>query len=153
MRVFLPHFQKARIKRQRDFALAREYSPFRIYPENLAEMAEQSVMLFRPSMCQDVEDAKCLAGAELIYSMWDGYLKEEKQQEFLAWLDEHKIPMHKCHTSGHASLHDLKRLRSAFGSAVAVPVHCAEPEVFEKSFDRVVRHEDNEWWVVESGSK
>jgi len=149
MRVFLPKFQKARIKRQHDFALAKEYRPFRIFPEELTEMAGRSVMLFRPTMCQDVEQADCLAGAELVYSMWDGYLKDEKTKPFLAWLKERGIPMHKCHTSGHAPLFDLQRLRKAFGTAVAVPVHCAEPDVFAKRFDGVTVHGDNEWWDVD----
>ena len=148
VRVFLPKFQKARIKRQHDFALAQEYRPFRIFPEKLAEVAGRSVMLFRPSLCQDVDAAKCLTGAELVYSLWDGYLKEPKQQEFLVWLKERGIPLHKCHTSGHASLADLQRLRKAFASAVVVPVHCAEPDVFASLFERVKLHTDNEWWKI-----
>ena len=67
---------------------------------------------------------------------------------FLAWLDQHGIPMNKCHTSGHAPLKDLRRLRSAFESAVVVPVHCSEPDAFAKTFDHAVLHRDNEWWEV-----
>ena len=149
VRVFLPEFQKRRIKRQHDFDIAKLYKPYRIYPEHLAAEAGSSVMLFRPTMQIDVEKAGCLDGACLVYSMWDGYLKDEKMKPFLAWLEESEIPMHKCHTSGHASMRDLKRLRNAFASAVVVPVHCAEPDVFAKAFDRVERHADNEWWDVE----
>jgi ribonuclease J len=68
---------------------------------------------------------------------------------FLAWLDQHGIPMHKCHTSGHAPLKDLKRLRAAFTSAVVVPVHCAEPDAFTKDFKSSMKRADNEWWEVE----
>jgi ribonuclease J len=148
VRVFLPKFQKNRIKRNKEFELADEYKPYRIYPEHLAAAARNSVMLFRPSMQQDVEDANCLDGSSLIYSMWDGYLDEEKMKPFLAWLDQHRITLHKCHTSGHASLSDLKRLTKAFSSVAVVPVHCAEPEVFAKLFDRVKLHADNQWWSV-----
>ncbi|MCG2681430.1 MAG: MBL fold metallo-hydrolase [Kiritimatiellae bacterium] len=148
IRVFLPEFQKRRIKRDGAFDVAALYRDFRIFPEKLAEAAGKSVMLFRPSMQIDVESAACLDGACLVYSMWDGYLAEEKIKPFLAWLDERGIPIHKCHTSGHAPLCDLKRLRNAFAGAVAVPVHCAEPEMFAKAFDRVERHSDNEWWEI-----
>lgn len=148
VRVFLPKFQKNRIKRQHDFALAKAYRPFRIFPEQLAEAASHSVMLFRPSMRVDVEEAGCLDGAELVYSLWDGYLKDKKQREFLAWLKKSNIPLRQCHTSGHAPLCDLQRLRNAFASAVAVPVHCAEPEVFAKLFDQVTLHADNESWEI-----
>jgi len=149
VRVFLPEFQRRRIKRNKQFELAAEYKPYRIYPEHLAEAAKDSVMLFRPSMQIDVEGAGCLDGACLVYSMWDGYLKNEEQKPFLSWLEERGIPLHQCHTSGHASLPDLKRLRKAFSSAVVVPVHCAEPEVFAKLFDRVRLHADNEMWRVD----
>jgi len=103
VRVFLPEFQKRRIKRQHDFDVADLYKPYRIYPEHLAATAKDSVMLFRPSMQIDVESAGCLDGACLVYSMWDGYLSEEKLNPFLGWLKVRGIPMHKCHTSGHAS--------------------------------------------------
>lgn len=69
---------------------------------------------------------------------------------FLAWPAQQGIELVKCHTSGHASVSDLRRLRKAFGSAVAVPVHCAEPELFAKTFDRVRVHPDHEGWEVES---
>ena len=105
-------------------------------------------MLARPAMSRDLEKANCLSGACLVYSMWDGYLKEERLKPFLAWLKQRGIELHKCHTSGHASVIDLRRLRNAFGSAVAVPVHCADPELFAKTFDQVQVHLDNEWWEV-----
>ncbi|MCX7006678.1 MAG: MBL fold metallo-hydrolase, partial [Kiritimatiellaeota bacterium] len=151
MRVFLPKSQKKQILVQGRFDVSNQYKALRIYPEELPDAASRSVMLFRPSMCQEVEQEHCLDGAELIYSMWDGYLKEKKTEWFLTWLKEHDIPLRKCHTSGHAPLCDLQRLRKAFASAVVVPVHCAEPENFVAHFGNVVRHADNEWWTVEHG--
>jgi ribonuclease J len=75
-------------------------------------------------------------------------LKGDRMKPFLAWLTQQGIELRKCHTSGHASVSDLRRLRKAFGSAVAVPVHGAEPELFAKTFDRVRVHPDNEGWEV-----
>jgi ribonuclease J len=137
VRVFLPEFQKRRIKRQHTFDVADLYKPYRIYPEHLAAAAKYSVMLFRPSMQIDVERAGCLDGACLVYSMWDGYLAEEKTKLFLGWLNERGIPMHKCHTSGHASVRDLHRLRTAFAGAVVCPVHTIDPMAFTQLFENV----------------
>lgn len=148
VRVFLPQFQKNRIKRRRQFALAQEYRPYRIFGKDLAAVKSNSVMLFRDSMRTDVKEAQCLDGARIVYSMWDGYLKEPKMTEFLEWTKQHELELIKCHTSGHASVLDLRRLRNAFASATAVPVHCAEPKQFAKTFDRVQVHPDNEWWEV-----
>jgi ribonuclease J len=148
VRVFLPKFQKNRIKRNKEFELARDYKPYRIYPEHLAAVAEDSVMLFRPSMQTDAEGAACLDGACLVYSMWDGYLADEKMQPFLAWLKERGIPMHKCHTSGHASVKDLQRLRTAFWDAVVVPIHTEQPDLYEHVFGSVRICADGVWWEL-----
>lgn len=50
VRVFLPYFQKQRIIRWKQFELPKQYSHYRIYPENLAAVKDQSAMLFRSSM-------------------------------------------------------------------------------------------------------
>ena len=147
-RVFLPWSQKHRIIQDQSFEIANQYKLDRIYPEQLANAAPKSVMLFRPSMRIDLDKAKCLNNACLIYSMWDGYLKDEKLNPFLAWLDEHNIPLHQIHTSGHASVKDLQRLRHAFGNAVVVPIHTQQPDLYEKTFGNVRVHEDGEWWRV-----
>jgi ribonuclease J len=147
--VFLPYSQKLRIVQDQSFAIADKYKPARIYSNQLTAAANKSVMLFRPAMCRDLEKANCLDGACLVYSQWDGYLNEEKMKPFLKWLDQRNIPLIHCHTSGHASVSDLIRLRNAFTSAVAVPVHCAEPELFKTTFDNVKMHKDNEPWEVE----
>ena len=121
VRVYLPWSQKQRIIKDQSFELANRYKLDRIYPEHLAGAAAKSVMLFRPSMRIDLVKAECLDSACLVYSMWDGYLKDEKLKPFLAWLEERGIPLHQCHTSGHASVKDLQRLRQAFGDAPAEP--------------------------------
>jgi ribonuclease J len=148
MKQWIPITSRNYSTSNRTAVIADLYKPYRIYPDHLAEAAKNSVILFRPSMQIDVERAACLEEACLVYSMWDGYLAEDKMKPFLAWLDGHGIPMHKCHTSGHASLHDLKRLRNAFGSTVVVPVHCAEPKVFAMLFDRVTLHADDDPWEI-----
>lgn len=144
VRIFLPKFQKQRIKRNRDFPVANLYRDFRIFPEELAEVSNKSVMLFRPSMQIDVESAGCLDGACLVYSMWDGYLEDNKMKPFLSWLNKCGIPMHKCHTSGHATVKDLQRLREAFGDAVVCPVHTIAPMEFLHLFNNVKVLRDGE---------
>jgi len=84
VRVFLPGAQRRRIKRRRAFDVSRLYREHRVYPEELAGAALGSVMLFRPSMATDVEQARCLQGARLLYSMWGGYLEQPEMQPFLA---------------------------------------------------------------------
>jgi len=110
VRVYLPRSQKRRVMRAEAFELSRSFAARRIYPEHLAACAAESVLLFRPGMMQALEEAQCLQGAHLVYSMWTGYLDEGRQKPFREWLRRLSIPMTVCHTSGHASPQDLKRL-------------------------------------------
>lgn len=146
VRVFLPRSQKVRIKRLKAFDVSEQYRGSRIYPEELAGVAHSSVMLFRPSLIPDLEEAACLEGARLFYSMWPGYLERDSARPLLGWLSDRGIPLEHVHTSGHASVHDLRRLREAFGSAVLVPIHSEHGERYEELFGNVTRRRDGEWW-------
>src|SRR2546430_9829407 len=44
-----------------------------------AEHAPRSVMLFRGWMLKDLERAGALGGAHVFWSMWDGYLREDRK--------------------------------------------------------------------------
>lgn len=148
IKVFLPESQKNQIKRHRLYEVANSYKASRIYPEELAEAPGNFVMLFRPSMTRDLEQAGCLKGAHVIYSLWPGYLKQERQRPFLEWLERHKIPLTHCHTSGHASITDLKKFAKAVAPKILVPIHSFETKRFKEFFDNVERKEDGKWWEV-----
>lgn len=148
IRVFLPSTQKWRIMAEKAFAISDSYKPHRIYSTNLAEAAPNSVMLFRPSMVSDLTEANCLNGGCVVHSMWDGYLEREQNRWFIEWRKQRGLPLHTCHTSGHASVADLKRLRNAFSEAVAVPVHLADRKRFAELFSSVQLRDDGEWWEV-----
>jgi ribonuclease J len=152
IKVFLPKSQRRQIIQKREFKLAESYKSFRIYPEQLPNEASRSVLLFRPSMMRDVEEADCLAGSRLIHSMWGGYLKQETNRRFLKWLQQNGIPLEECHTSGHASVEDLGKLRDVFSSALVVPVHTNQPDQYEELFGNVQRYADGEWWSIYSST-
>jgi ribonuclease J len=145
-RVYLPWFQKQTIIRKELFDLAKSFAPWRIYPEQIKEEANKSVMLFRPSMRTDLEKADCLEDATLIYSMWSGYLDRDQYRPLSDWLDEKSIPLVHCHTSGHAPISDLKRLANALAPKMLVPIHSFEPAQFPDHFENVVLKDDGHWW-------
>ena len=86
--------------------------------------------------------------ARLIYSLWSGYLKDDRQKGFLEWLKKHDIPLTECHTSGHAPVADLQRLAKAIAPKMLVPVHSSEPGRFKEFFENVQVKEDRQWWEV-----
>jgi len=148
IRVFLPSAQRWQITRKGQVEVANSYRRSRIFPEQLSKVAATSVMLFRPSMMKELEAASCLVGSRVIYSLWSGYLKDAKTKPFLDWLHRHGIPLCECHTSGHAAVQDLVRLRNAFSNAPVVPIHTANADRFEELFGNVQRQNDGEWWTV-----
>ena len=87
-------------------------------------------MLFRPSMAIDLEKAGCFKNSSLIYSLWPGYLKEEKFNWFHDWLNKNKIPLKHCHTSGHTPIFDLQRFANAIKADRLVPIHSFEPNFY-----------------------
>jgi ribonuclease J len=99
-------------------------------------------------MMQDLEKAGCLDGAHLIYSLWPGYLKQDRQLPFLEWLQGRGIPLVHCHTSGHAPVADLQKFAKAIAPKMLVPIHSFETRRFKEFFDNVERKEDGQWWEV-----
>lgn len=146
--VFVPNSQRNLIKKLKLFDIAQSVSFCRVYPEKLRDLASSSVLLFRPSMVKDLERAECLDGASLIYSLWSGYLKDDRYQWFLDWLENHQIPLTHCHTSGHASPLDLQRLADTISAKRLVPIHSSEPNFYKKLFKNVEIKSDGEVWSV-----
>ncbi|MGD0265856.1 MAG: MBL fold metallo-hydrolase [Candidatus Methylomirabilota bacterium] len=145
VRVYLATLQRQWVRRNKRFDMVAPYRQHRIYPEALAREAPRSVLLFRPSMMADLEAVGCLSGARLLYSMWEGYLEEARFQALLTWLDGRGIPRVALHTSGHASVFDLRRLVAALCPGVVIPYHTCEPEQFRSLFTNAVVLRDGEW--------
>ena len=74
--VFIPQAQRVHLVRKNIAPIVDSYRGFRLWPEQLAEHAPRSVMLFRGWMLRDLERAKALTGARVIWSQWEGYLAE-----------------------------------------------------------------------------
>ena len=144
--LYIPQRQRIQIKVNARFELLDRHKANRIYAEELAAKASESVLLFRPPHRKDLESADALKGARFFYSMWEGYLKEDSGIRLKAWLDENHIPFMQAHTSGHAGPADLKRFAEALDPKVLVPIHSFKPESYGELFSRVEAHGDGDWW-------
>lgn len=148
VRVFVPQRQRVRVKETRQFERVAAIRSSRIYPEQLAALADRLVITCRSSMLGELERAGCLDGAEAVWSMWPGYLDRPSGVALRARLAEQSIPLTIAHASGHATVADLQRLVSAIGPERVVPIHTAMPERFEELFACAELHADGEWWDV-----
>lgn len=148
VRVFLPRGQKARILKTETFERTNAVRAARIYAEELRARAGELLMLFRGSMVRDLDDAGCLDGAALVWSMWPGYLRDESGIGLQAWATERGIPISHHHASGHAFVPDLRRLVDAFAPERVVPIHSFAGDLYGELFPRVDRQRDGERWAV-----
>lgn len=76
----------------------------------------------------------------LIYSQWKGYL-EEGHKTYCAdiiqeLVDSKKVAFRHIHTSGHATLFDLKRLAKAVNPKKIVPIHTENPVKMQQEFEK-----------------
>ena len=146
--VYVPQPQRVQIKNAGLFADRDRHHRQRIYREQLSGLSNRAVMLFRPMMMHDRDVQAVTEGARLSYSMWSGYLEEESTQKALAWLDARGVPWEAIHTSGHASVADLKRFARALAPRKLVPIHSFQTRRFGEFFDNVVQEDDGTWWAV-----
>ena len=148
--VYVPEYQRSRIKETGRFDLVDRYKPARIYREAISTFVGRAVMLFRPPMMRDIDLIPgAWDGARMICSQWDEYLTSPANEAFRAKLDASGVPLEVIHTSGHASIGDLQRLAEAVAPDALVPVHTFGGERFPELFgSRVCRRDDGEWWGV-----
>lgn len=144
--IYLPISQRQRIKREKAFEITNPYYPFRIYPEDLPKAAPDSAMIFRPSMLPELARARCLEGAHLISSVWAGYIRRD--QDLAQELLDLRIERTHIHTSGHATVTELKTFIDAVAAERVVPIHLEDRQGFGKLSDRVEFKNDYEWWKV-----
>jgi ribonuclease J len=109
------------------------------------ELREESVLLIRGNMIGPVKRYIDLRDSVWIYSMWPGYLdKSQSLHRLKDYLDRAGVPIKYLHTSGHASLTDLKKLAHALKPKTLIPVHTYFPEIFKDHFQNVRLVSDGE---------
>lgn len=151
--AYVPQYQRRHIARTKRFDLLNPYKRCRIYPEGLAALAPSAVMLFRPAMLPELDalGTEVWPGAQAIWSQWDGYLKDKTGSgaKLRAALADRGVGLEVIHTSGHASIADLRRLVEAVRPQALVPVHTFAGDRFAEHFGPcVVPRTDGEWWEV-----
>ncbi len=146
--VYVPEYQRRQIARSRRFDLLEPYKAARIFREHIAEIADSTVMLLRPAMMRDVDEANLWRNARAIWSQWEGYLAAGTGAKLKRDLADRNVGLENIHTSGHASIKDLQRLANAVAPDALVPIHTFEASRFTYLFANVIRRTDGEWWQV-----
>jgi len=131
IRVFFPHRITQKIFNEIGEEYARRFSEFHISREQLNKAQDNIVMSCRPSMYKDI--GKCgLRDGVFLYSLWSGYRDSPYQQRFEKSLEDASFALETLHTSGHASVIDIKRLIIGIGPKKVIPIHTMHPDAFHE---------------------
>lgn len=79
-------------------------------------------------------------GAKIIYSMWNGYLTDE----FREYCENKGLSIEEIHTSGHATVEDLKIFADAISPKTLIPIHTFEKDKYPSLFKNVKVLNDGE---------
>ena len=147
MKVFYPFYTTQKIFNEIGEEYARRFSAYHMPKEKLSAMQNDIVMLVRPSMLIDLERCN-LTGGTFIYSMWQGYRVQDYQQKFEKWLNEQGVNNTFLHTSGHATIADIRRLIDGLNPKKIIPIHTMQPEAFLEYSDKVELKQDCEAFEI-----
>ncbi len=105
-------------------------------------------MIVKPSMLEDIKEKLyekgLLTNACIIYSMWDGYLKEESIQNFITELEKMGVTFLKLHTSGHADKKAMKQVENIIKPKKIIFIHTEHKEMANEIFQNIINLEDGE---------
>ena len=146
--VYVPLGQRVKVKESRAFDRVNSIRPFRVYEEYVAANASKLVLIFGMGSARALDTVGALTDATVIWSLWHGYLEDESGVRLRSFLDEHAIPLVEHHTSGHASVADLRRLAAAIAPDRLVPIHSFGGARFRELFSNVTEEKDGTWWQV-----
>ena len=88
-------------------------------------------------MIPNNDDAWC-------YSQWHGYLAQPDGEALKAWFDDGGAKPAHIHTSGHASVADLKAFAAAVNPRMLLPIHGVAWDSDAEGFANIVRLRDGE---------
>lgn len=96
---------------------------FKIRKEEINKDPGKYVFCIRASMQFDLENMPGIDNGNLIYSLWDGYLKKGYTKSFVDYLKGRSYSLHQIHTSGHADIPTLKEFVNALQPKTIIPIH------------------------------
>lgn len=117
-----------------------------ISASRLAEDTGNWVIMIRPSLMRDMAPKGVIPTASdaWSYSQWRGYLQQADGQALKSWFDTGGARAVHLHTSGHASVADLKAFAAALKPKILVPIHGVAWDGDVDGFSNIVRLRNGE---------
>ena len=71
-----------------------------------------------------------------LYSLWRGYRDDASQQAFEKSLEKAGFLLEALHTSGHATVADIRRVINGLDPQKLIPIHTMHPDAFGDFSDK-----------------
>jgi ribonuclease J len=123
-------------------------------PEELRQNPGAFLYFGKMSSFSHIDEFKIAAApVNVIYSQWLGYLDGSHPEYYgsariSAFRTDPAINFVYAHTSGHATVEDLKKLATALKPSMMVPIHTEHADLFQDHFDNVTRIPDGEPFIL-----
>jgi ribonuclease J len=134
LKVIFPYYTSKRLAIEGNEKILYQFKNFKISKDEISNNPDKYVMIVRPSMQKDLERITGIEGGNLIYSMWEGYLKKTDTKKFIEYFENRVFSIHKIHTSGHADIDTLKQIVEAIKPKNIVPIHTFNAIDYKKYF-------------------
>ena len=146
--LFTHHFMKKLEKKKLPDWYRKRWRPYEISPAVLRRCKGKVFVIYRERSQLELELAGIPPKSVLFYSQWSGYTAEPSYKPTEDFCRKHGIDILQVHTSGHATVKDLKRFADALKPQVLVPIHTFGAEKFHELFNNVRELKDEEVFVV-----
>lgn len=131
MAVFYPKWMTSSLKRRRLDKIHDLFLGNQITLDEILEVPQRHLMLFRPSMLESDFQGNLPTGVQCFFSRWEGYLDKPDWTETRVKIEEAGGELITVHTSGHIFPRDLATFVRRVKPRVLVPIHTQKPEAFQ----------------------
>lgn len=138
LKVIFPYYTSQKLANQGHEKILYQFKKFKISKEEISSQPDKYVLIIRPSMKKDLDYISGIDGGNLIYSMWEGYLKKASTKKFIEYFEKRKFTIHNIHTSGHADIKALKEMVEAIKPKNIIPIHTFNARDYSKTFSSPV---------------
>lgn len=143
IRVFFPYYLTKKIFSHIGAEYAKNFSSFRFSKADIETCQNDLIMIVRPSMLKDLKSMG-LKNGKFIYSLWQGYRDSDYQKKFEEYLISQGFTCEHLHTSGHATVEDIKKVINKLNPKTILPVHTLSPNRFTETWNNVSLYEDGQ---------
>jgi ribonuclease J len=134
LKVIFPYYTSKRLAKEGNEKILYQFKKYKISKEEISNNPDKYAMIVRPSMQKDLERISGIEGGNLIYSMWEGYLKKPDTKKFIEYFETRGFTLHSIHTSGHADISTLKQMVKAIKPQSIVPIHTFHGKEYKNIF-------------------